>query len=1071
MLPCLLFVKLGLGQDVWQIKGTVTDENGPLTGVSVTIKDKIGPGAVSAVSGDFSIQAAKGDVLVFTMLGYRPEQVAIENQQKLDIRLTRDASGLEEIVVVGYGKVKKRNLTGAVDQISGEKLQNRGAMNVSRALQGQVPGLNISVRDGKPSSAASLNIRGAGSIGAGGSALILIDGVEGDMSTVNPDDIESVSVLKDASSAAIYGARGAFGVLLITTKRAGRGNPKVSYSTGYSINERTVKMENNIVSNGLQWTDAFLKAYTEAQNNTPAGINNVFKYNTSWYNELVARDADPSLERMRVNSIGEYEYFGNTNWFDIIYKDHNTGSEHNLSVTGGSDKANYYVSGRFFNQDGIYNAGDENFKQYNLRAKGEIKIRPNLTISNNTDFVRNNVHQPMVMYDRQLIPRMLEHQGYPMTLEKNLDGTWTETAVYIGWAGFVEGTSYQKNNKFTLRNITTLTYDILPEVLTAKADFTYSYDHSDRTRVENMYDFYNGPKIKKSRGTFSSLEVYNYINQYKASNVTLNYSPKLSNSNHDLSVLAGFNIEEKTTRNLQTYRRGLLYPDKPSFALMDGDYYTIGQSGAEWAYAGALFRVNYNYKGKYLAEFSGRYDGSSKFPGNQQWGFFPSASLAWRVSDESFIKDNVSWISDLKFRASVGSLGNGNVNPYLYLPTMSIARTSFIIGDGLQPYTYMPANIPETLTWERSTTYDAGLDLSVLKNRLSLVFDYYHRYTTDMFTLGPELPEVFGATIPKGNYADLKTKGWEFSLEWRDRFPLGGKPFSYSFRGMLWDNTSWITKYNNMEKLLSMTYYEGMEIGEVWGYSIEGLFKDQADIDAYKEKITQTVITVSSNNIVKPGDLKFRDLNGDGKINTGKNTADDPGDRKIIGNTSIRMQYGFNIDMSWNNIGLSAFFQGVGKRNWYPAKESAFFWGQYDRPYAFLLKEHTDNDIWTEENQNVDAYWPRYRGYLANSNNRSMTVTNDRYLQNAAYLRLKNVQIDYTLKKSFATKYGFQNIKLFLTGENLLTWSPLYKHTKNFDPEVIEPGDPEFRATSGSDGDGYSYPMLKKYTIGLSFTF
>lgn len=274
-----------------------------------------------------------------------------------------------------------------------------------------------------------------------------------------------------------------------------------------------------------------------------------------------------------------------------------------------------------------------------------------------------------------------------------------------------------------------------------------------------------------------------------------------------------------------------------------------------------------------------------------------------------------------------------------------------------------------------------------------------------------------------------------------------------------------------MEKLLSMTYYEGMEIGEVWGYSIEGLFKDQADIDAYKEKITQTVITVSSNNIVKPGDLKFRDLNGDGKINTGKNTADDPGDRKIIGNTSIRMQYGFNIDMSWNNIGLSAFFQGVGKRNWYPAKESAFFWGQYDRPYAFLLKEHTDNDIWTEENQNVDAYWPRYRGYLANSNNRSMTVTNDRYLQNAAYLRLKNVQIDYTLKKSFATKYGFQNIKLFLTGENLLTWSPLYKHTKNFDPEVIEPGDPEFRATSGSDGDGYSYPMLKKYTIGLSFTF
>src|SRR5690606_14307741 len=229
-----------------------------------------------------------------------------------------------------------------------------------------------------------------------------------------------------------------------------------------------------------------------------------------------------------------------------------------------------------------------------------------------------------------------------------------------------------------------------------------------------MYDFYTGPAIKKSRQTFSSLEVWNYINQYMRSNATLNYIPEFANEDHSLNILAGFNVEEKITRNLLSYRRGLLYPDKPSFALMDGDYYSLNQTGSEWAYAGALFRVNYGYQGKYLAEFSGRYDGSSKFPSNQQWGFFPSASVAWRASDESFIKDNVSWISDLKFRASVGSLGNGNVDPFLFLPTMNIARTSYIIGDGLQPYTYMPANIPESLTWERSTTYDVGVDLNVL---------------------------------------------------------------------------------------------------------------------------------------------------------------------------------------------------------------------------------------------------------------------------------------------------------------------------------------------------------------------
>src|SRR5690606_2658233 len=289
----------------------------------------------------------------------------VDNQQKIEVKLISDTKGLEEVVVVGYGEVKKRNLTGSVDQISGEKLQNRGAMNISRALQGQMPGLNISMRDGKPSRGATLNIRGAGSIGAGGSALILIDGVEGDMTTVNPDDVESVSVLKDASSAAIYGARGAFGVVLITTKKASQGKPKVSYSGGYSINERIVKMEDNIVTNGLQWTDGWYKAYMEGFDlgTPPAGINNVFKYSTDWYNELVKRNADDSYEKMRVNGLGEYEYFGNTNWFDIIYKDFNSGNEHNLSVTGGSDKANYYVSGRIFTQDGIYNAGNEKYGQ------------------------------------------------------------------------------------------------------------------------------------------------------------------------------------------------------------------------------------------------------------------------------------------------------------------------------------------------------------------------------------------------------------------------------------------------------------------------------------------------------------------------------------------------------------------------------------------------------------------------------------------------------------------------------------------------------------------------------------
>lgn len=1059
-------------QQTKEIKGIVVGEDEqPLVGV--TLSTKGGNKVASDEQGNFTIHVKQGDIITASMMGYKEEVILFKDEKSLRFVLTAQEKNLDEVVVIGYGTTKRKNLVGAVDQISGDKLQNRGNMNISRALQGQMPGLNISMRDGKPSRGASLNIRGTGSIGAGGSALILIDGVEGDMTAVNPDDVESVSVLKDASSAAIYGARGAFGVVLITTKRAAQGKPKVSYSGGYTINERMIKMEDNIVSNGLQWTDGWYKAYMEGMDlgTPPAGINNVFKYSTDWYNELVKRNGDDSFEKMRVNGLGEYEYFGNTNWFDIIYKDLNLSNEHNVSVTGGGENANYYVSGRVYDQDGIYTAGDENYRQYNFRAKGEVKILPTLTLNNNTDFIRRNIHQPMVMYDQQLLPRQLEHQGYPMTLERNLDGTWTETSVYSGWAGFVEGTSYQKNNKFDLRNTTTLTYEILPKSLIAKVDFTYLYNHSDRTRVENMYDYYTGPNIKKSRQTFSSLEQWNYINQYMGSNATINYIPELANDNHSLNILAGFNVEEKITRNAKAYRRGLLYPNKPSFALMDGDYYSLDQTGSEWAYAGALFRVNYGYKGKYLVEFSGRYDGSSKFPSNQQWGLFPSASLAWRASDESFIKDNVSWISDLKIRASIGSLGNGNVSPFLFLPTMNIARTSYIIGDGLQPYTYLPANIPESLTWERSTTYDLGVDLTTLNNRLTMIFDYYERYTQDMFTVGPELPQTFGATIPKGNNADLKTKGWEFSLAWSDQFDVAGKPFHYGLKGMLWDNRSWITKFNNNDKLLSMGYYEGMEIGEIWGYTTGGLFKDQNDITNYTALVDQSKIIVSGSNVLKPGDLKFIDLNGDGQINTGSNTVDDPGDRKIIGNESIRMQYGFNVNMNWNNIGISAFFQGVGKRNWYPAKESAYFWGQYNRPYGYMLKEHTGDNVWSEENQNTEAYWPRYRGYLANNANRSMTVTSDKFLQNVAYLRLKNIQLDYTFNKSVVSKFGFQHLKVFVSGENIFTWSPLYKHTKSFDPEVIEPGDTDFRSTSGSDGDGYGYPMLRTFSFGLNLTF
>src|SRR5690606_1775799 len=351
-------------QQLGRTEGVVVGEDAePLPSVTVSVSS--GAKTTTDQDGRFVVELRSGDIVTASLIGYKEASFLYKGEKALHFVLTAEEKSLEEVVVIGYGTMKRKNLVGAVDQISGEKLQNRGNMNISRALQGQMPGLNISMRDGKPSRGATLNIRGQGSIGAGGSALILIDGVEGDMTTVNPDDVESVSVLKDASSAAIYGARGAFGVVLITTKRASQGKPKVSYSGGVTVNDRIVRMEDNIVTNGLQWTDCWYRAYIEGidHGTSPEGINKVFKYSTDWYNELVKRDADDSFEKMRVNRLGEYEYFGNTNWFDIIYKDYNLSSEHNLSVTGGGENANYYVSGRVYDQDGIYNAGNENYRQ------------------------------------------------------------------------------------------------------------------------------------------------------------------------------------------------------------------------------------------------------------------------------------------------------------------------------------------------------------------------------------------------------------------------------------------------------------------------------------------------------------------------------------------------------------------------------------------------------------------------------------------------------------------------------------------------------------------------------------
>lgn len=1054
--------------DSGPVTGIVLDSSGePVIGATVMLKGTT-TGVVTDADGRFSIKAHNGSEIVVSYIGYSPQTIKLTpSNRNLTVRLNQSMTNLDEVVVVGYGTMKKRDLIGAVDKVDSKVLAERSNTSVTRALQGAIPNLNITMPDGKPTHNGSVNVRGTGSIGSKGSALVLVDGVEGDMNMVNPQDVASVTVLKDASSTAIYGARGAFGVILITTKNAQKGDAKVTYSGSVSRRSRTVEPE--LVTNGYEWNKGYMLAwdnYYNGSNPYNSKINNNVPFSMEWVEELERRNNDPSLEKVRVNDNGVYEYFANTDWTKEFYKDHNLSTEHNLSISGGTQKANYYVSGRYYGQDGIYRVGNEKFNQYNIRAKGNLQVKNWLKIGNNMDMHVTDYHQPMLYYSLQIPQRMIEHSAQPLMPLRNPDGTWTRAAVNCGYAGFYDGTSYQDEKKISLTEKFNAEVNIIKDVLKLSGDAAYRIIRTNRNRVTNMYTGYTAPDVfeivNQSQG--STLENYRGDTDYWATNLYANFTPELRGGN-DLNVLVGWNVESRTYRNQTVKREGLTMPEKPSFGLMDGVTDDPKAGGNDWSYAGVFFRVNYSFRDRYLLEVSGRYDGSSKFPENSKWGFFPSASIGWRVNEEKFMESTRGWLTNLKIRASIGSMGNGNIDPYQYIDYMKINTSSVLIGDALGAYTSVPGTIPLSLTWEKSTTYDIGLDMDVFNGRLGFGFDWYRRNTTDMYTAGMSLPAVFGASAPKGNNASLRTDGWELSLSWKDSFMLGGRPFSYGVKGMVWDAKSVVTKYINPNGNLS-DYYEGMELGEIWGFKVEGLFRDQEDIDSHA---VQTFLS-SSDKISRPGTLKFADLNQDGVIDFGDKTLNNPGDRCIIGNATPRYMYGINLNANYAGVGISAFFQGVGKRDWYPRYDSGYFWGQYNRPFGYMLKEHTGDNVYREELDNWEtAYWPRYTAYQAHEDKDTRTLrnANDRFLQNASYLRLKTLTVDYVFPKKIINALRLSDLRVWFSGENLVTWTPLRKHAPNYDPEVITSGDSDFR----NEGDGYSYPMQRVLTFGLNFTF
>lgn len=1028
------------------ISGVVKDAETEELLSSVTVE--IGGATVQTNNqGRFEIEGNVGSTISFSSLGYRSLERSATTGV-MEILLEKRLSDLDEVVVVGYGTQKKSNLTGSVDVISGDRLANRSANTVADLIKGASPNLDIAMnmRGGEPGSVSSWNLRGMASISGGGAPLILVDGVEMNITNVDPESIESVSVLKDASASAIYGSRAPFGVILITTKQGSKdGTVSIQYTDNLSFNS-PIRFPSHIDS--YTWATV----YNQAQAN--AGLAPLY--------------SDAQVERIKGYQDGTFPYEydpenpidniwagrrdgnANNNWARLLFRDNSFNQKHNINVNGGNEKNQYYISGGYIEQNGMYEWGNDSYKRYNFMGNFNSTITPWLRFNSSVKYAAGETDFPMgeTTVGREHTFREILFFA-PMMPFHNINGSIQSPLVRLLQGS---GRDQAHSNDFFL----TLGGELEP-IEGWKTNFSYNYNNQGRRATANPRpvpvelgtgEFGNIGKPESSYSTSFSQNIYTLING------TTSYENTFDG--HYFKGLVGYEQEYRYTTGLSAIGTGLISDEVISLGTALGEK-TVSDNITHWATQGVFGRLNYNYNEKYLFEFSARYNGSSRFEEGKRWGFFPSASVGYNISKENFWESVEPYVNDLKFRLSYGSLGNQNVSNYLYLPTIPIGNElNWIINDERPAYANVPGLISDDLTWETITTLNAGIDARFLQNRLSLTFDWYNRVTTNMLGPAITLPYPLGATTPRANNAELSTKGFELILSWEDR---PSSTFSYNASVSLGDNRSTILEYLNDKGTID-TWYEGKRAGEIWGFRTDGLIQSADEVIPDQSKYYASW---------GPGDIKYKDLNGDGIINDGQRTLDDHGDLEIIGNDRPRYNIGITGGVQWKQFDFSMFWQGVGKRDYVPQAGSAVFWGTTNAWAGSGLFEDSYNlDYWRPGDEtnmlgpNTDAFLPKpYFSAETNKNRQSQ----DRYLLNASYLRLKNLQVGYTLPTDFLQKYKMGNIRVYFSGENLLV---ITKLPKVFDPETLFASDTRY---GGYLTSGVIYPISRSFSFGLNITF
>lgn len=997
-------------QQQFKITGTVTDKDAaPLPGVNVVVTGT-NQGALTGVDGKYSIDVPDGaKSLTFSFIGMQSQEITIGDQKLINVTLSESAIGLDEVVVVGYGTQKKVNVVGSISQISSEDFTSRSVPLLSNALTGQMTGVSVITRSGAPgTSSGTIRVRGVGSFGAAPDALVLIDGIPGNINDVSPEEVEAISVLKDASSAAIFGARSANGVILITTKAGKSSKVKVSYDA-YGGFVKPTSLPELLNS----WDYAL--AYNEASGTQLYSADDIEKFKNG---------SDP------VN-------YPNNNMLKEVTRNTGFQTGHDLTLNGGNDINKYFLAVGYLSQDGIVEKN--NFSRYNARLNMTSALTPKLKVTTRLSGMSSLVKEPAVpggkdqfRMTNSIIQNAVRYPSIWATTLPNGDyGVGGESnGTPIAW---LNSPSFYNNPLWSFKGNVNLEYNPVKDlILSAIAGYSFNYSETKlyRSTMRLNDNKYMGP---------SSLDQTSQQTQYQTFQATADYNKNIGKNT--ISFLLGYSFEKQGFHDQTGYRDKFPGNDLPYLDAGSPDNQQSSGGGSEWAIQSIFGRIKYSYEGKYLFETTVRNDGSSRFPATHKYGLFPSLAAGWRISEESFFKNNINWINNLKLKASWGKLGNQNIGNYPWQSVYALGR-DYVFGGVFTQGAAMTTLVDRDLHWESTQTTDGGFESSFWEGKLNFNVSYFYRKTTDiLYRPTSSVSTVLGMNLSEMNTGSLQNSGWEIELGHQNT--IGD--FNYHFNGnfTLVQNEVLDLGVGNVTQPNGLVgngtdLFIGHPMQLYYGLVTDGVFLDQADINEWYATNDQSSISPLNN--AKPGDFRYVDLNGDGKVDLSN-------DRKILGSQIPKYNFSFNAGFDYKGFDFSALFQGVAGVNGLLNNYAGF---------AFYNLGTIQEWMWKGRfNPESPTRYPEYPRLQILGNAAGVNgELSDFWVLNASYLRIKNLQVGYTFSSGVKKALHVDGLRIYATAENPVTWN---HYRKGWDPEI--------------NSGGEFYPILATYTFGINLKF